>query len=318
MIKKIEDCLDLPDTILHIVRVKPHIDTIRAAELIKNSSHRAPQKLILLRELSDGFQYKDVEDGIVTCPRCNGTKVVEEVDTEHDDAPFQMSMEPVFGDANLVEKACPYCSGEGVVPSYRVEPDFVASPKDAFVSYLLSEYEEYGRFIFWASFTAAIDRVTMLCLQAGWTVLRIDGRGLTVITPEGEGLMSTDVALDCMDYSNKHHNDLLRMFPKVCIVSHPSSGGMAYTFTSAPADCYFDNDFNVESKIQSAARKRRGGMCLTRGVHQYELIHLPTDLLVLQRLNEKRNLQATTLNDLTDYRIDNNGMEFFDGEKFID
>ena len=152
----------MPDTILHIVRVKPHIDTIRAAELIKNSSHRAPQKLILLRELSDGFQYKDVEDGIITCPRCNGAKVVEEVDTEHDDVPFQMSMEPVFGDTNLVEKACPYCSGEGVVPSYRVEPDFVASPKDAFVSYLLNEYEEYGRFIFWASFTAAIDRVTML------------------------------------------------------------------------------------------------------------------------------------------------------------
>lgn len=318
MIKKIEDCLDLPDTVLHIVRVKPHIDTLRAAELIKNSSHRAPQKLILLRELSDGFQYKDVEDGFVECPRCHGSKVVVEVDVEHDDAPFQVEMLPIFGDTNLLEKACPYCSGEGVVPSYRIEPDYVATPKDAFVTYLLTEYEEYGRFIFWASFTASIDRVTNLCLKEGWTVLQIDGRGLNVFAPSGsDDPMSVDVALDCMDYSSKHHNDLLRMYPKVCVVSHPSSGGMAYTFTSAPADCYFDNDFNVESKIQSAARKRRGGMCLSRGVHQYELVHLPTDLLVLQRLNEKRNLQAVTLNDLTDYSIEAKGLEYFDGEKFV-
>ena len=316
VIKLIDDCLDLPETTLHIVRVKPHIDTIRAADLIKNSSHRAPQKLILLRELSDGFQYKDVEDGFVECPRCHGTKVVDEVQTAQE-VGYQESMMPVFGEVSD-EVTCPYCEGEGVVPSFRTEPEYVDTPKDAFVNYLLQEYEEYGRFIFWVSFTAAIDRVTKLCLAQGWVVLQIDGRGLIVHTPDPEIQMSVETALDCMDYSHKHHNDLLREHPKVVVVSHPSSGGMAYTFTAAPADCYYDNDFNVESKIQSEARKRRGGMCTTRKCHQYELIHIPTDLMVLQRLNEKRSLQAITLADLKDYTIDGVAMEYFDGEKFID
>jgi len=57
------DCLDLPEHIRRIIKVKPSMELIRKARQIKESNIRAPQKLMQLRELSDGFQYVKDEDG---------------------------------------------------------------------------------------------------------------------------------------------------------------------------------------------------------------------------------------------------------------
>jgi len=311
IIKRIDECMDLPELVKRVIRVKPSMTTIRAAQIIRKSSHRAPQKLILLRELSDGFQYQDVEAGFKQCPRCLGHKrVMEFVPQDIDDISKEKESEQE-------EIECPYCAGEGVVQNYEVKPMFVTTPKDAYLEFLLEEYAEYGRFVVWAAFTASIDRIVELCLNNGWIVLRIDGKGVHAITSPTEADVDADILMDCMDYSDPKHDELLRKYPKVVVVSNAKSGGMAYTFTSAPADFYYSNDFDAESKIQSGARIRRGGMHASRGVTSYEIVHIPEDALVIDNLAAKRNMQAITLNDITDYNVDYSGAEFFNGEKYV-
>ena len=319
IIKRIDDCIDLPDMQRRVVRLKPNMTTVRAAKIIRGSSHRAPQKLMLLRELSDGFQYKDVEAGFVQCPRCLGEKVVMEfVPDAQATGDYWDSdrTDPIMAEEQE-EIECPYCEGVGSVQNYETKPVYVHTPKDAFLEFLLEEYAEYGRFVVWGAFTATLDRLTDLCVAAGWAVLRIDGKGVTAITCATEPDIDAKVLMDCMDYSDPKHADLLRAYPKVIVVAHPKSGGMSYTFTSAPAQLYYGNDFNAEDKMQSMARIRRGGMMLTRGVVTYELVHLPEDKMVMDNLEAKKDMQAVTLNDLTGYKIDYSNMEMFDDGKYI-
>ena len=313
IIKNIDDCMDLPEMQRRIIRLKPDMNTIRASKIIRDSSHRAPQKLMLIRELSDGFQYKDVEAGFVQCPRCLGAKRVMEfvAQPEH----VQDGKEP---DSEQVEIECPYCEGGGSVQNYETKPVYVGTPKDDYLNFLLEEYSEYGRFVVWGAFTATLDRLTDLCVAAGWAVLRIDGKGVAAITGATEPEIDAKVLMDCMDYSDPKHDDLLRAYPKVVVVAHPKSGGMSYTFTSAPAQLYYGNDFNAEDKMQSMARILRGGMCLTRGVVTYELVHLPEDKMVIDNLEAKKDMQAITLNDLTGYKVDYSNMEYFADGKYID
>lgn len=312
VIKLMSECMDLPEMQVRIIRLKPSMTAIRAAKIIRDSSERAPQKLMLIRELSDGFQYKDVAAGEKQCPRCLGAKkVMEYVADLEDDVYVELE------DRKQEEIECPFCEGEGVVTHYESKPVYVDTPKDAYLDFLLDEYSEYGRFVVWGAFTATLDRITNFCVDAGWAVLRIDGSGVTAVT----GTMDADVTvadlMDCMDYSNKRHADLLRSHPKVVVVAHPKSGGMSYTFTSAPAQLYYGNDFNAEDKMQSAARIRRGGMHMSRGVTTYEIVHLPEDKMVIDNLEAKKDMQAVTLNDLTGYKVDYSNMEMFDGEKYV-
>jgi hypothetical protein len=314
IIKRIDDCLELPDLTRRFIRVKPSMDTMRAASLIKsNKSIRAPQKLMLLKELSDGFQYQNVETGYKECERCHGTG--KSLDYVRRDAPSEATLDVAFeAEYDTTEIECPRCEGTGQERNYEVQPIFVSTPKDAFLKYILDEYEDYGRFVIWGAFTATLNRITEQCLELGWTVLRIDGSGRFAHVPITEPPVDVETLMDCMDYSHPSHDELLRIYPKVVVVAHPKAGGMAYTFTAAPADLYYSNDFDGEAKIQSGARIRRGGMCLTRKVTSFELIHLQEDLMTIDNLDTKKNLQAVTLNDLTDYRFDESKTEFFDGE----
>ena len=320
IIKRIDDCMDLPEMQRRIIRLKPSMTTVRAAKIIRDSSHRAPQKLMLIRELSDGFQYQDVEAGFIQCPRCLGTeKVMEHVQVE-DGCPqseegLASAAQPIY---EQIEIECPYCSGVGSVQNYETKPIYVDTPKDAYLEYLLEEYNEYGRFVVWGAFTATLDRLTEFCVAAGWAVLRIDGKGLSSHTGATDPDVSVEDLMDCMDYSHPRHADLLRSYPKVLVVAHPKSGGMSYTFTSAPAQFYYGNDFNAEDKMQSMARIRRGGMHKSRGVVTYEVVHLPEDKMVIDNLEAKKDMQAVTLNDLTGYKVDYSQMEYFDGEKYVD
>lgn len=315
MVKKIDECLELPELVRRVIRVKPSVDILRAAQLIRNSSTRAAQKLTLLRELSDGFQYQDVESGTIVCPRCKGSgRIIDKISESRDEDGLIPTDMASWED---VEADCPNCEGIGIVKNYEVQPVYVGSPKEDFIRFLLEEYSEYGRFVIWASFTASIDKITDICIKEGWLVLKIDGRGIKSCSSSLEEEAPIETLFDCMDYSHPRHDELLRMYEKVVVVAHPMSGGMAYTFTSAPADCYFSNDFNAETKIQSGARIRRGGMCTTRGVTSYELVHLPEDMFVIENLDNKKTLQAVTLNDLETFKFDQSKTEFFDGKKYI-
>ena len=73
---------------------------------------------------------------------------------------------------------------------------------------------------------------------------------------------------------------------------------MGITLTASPTICYYSNDFNAESRIQSEDRIHRPGMDVNLGATIIDLIHLPSDLLVLKNLQKKRDLQGLTLGEM--------------------
>ena len=78
IVKHKKDCLDLPDKQYRQVVCKPTASMLRAAKAIANSAESAIVGLTLLRELSDGFQYREADGDPITCPHCKGEGVVQD------------------------------------------------------------------------------------------------------------------------------------------------------------------------------------------------------------------------------------------------
>ena len=90
VIIKGKDCVDLPEVQFRAIQCKPNASTMRVAQAIAESSVNAVTSMTLLRELSDGFQYREVPDGTVTCPHCKGSKTVDEwFDPDDENRTFQ-------------------------------------------------------------------------------------------------------------------------------------------------------------------------------------------------------------------------------------
>lgn len=255
-----KDCVDLPEKVYRIVEIPPDKSTLRAAGLIKNTSKRAIEGLIKLRELSDGFQYKEVETGGEICSNCKGEKQIN-------------------------NEACNFCSGVGKTKTFAREAIRVACPKDDALVEELENVEDVGRIVIYAGFTESIDRVVDICKKQGWLTVRVDGRGC-----------QSDVA-DSIDESvYKFQNDT--SIDKIAFIGHPGSAGEGLTLTKAPCIVYYSNDFNGGYRAQSEDRIHRIGMDVNRGATIIDFIHLPTDRLVLDNLMKKRELQSITLGEL--------------------
>jgi SNF2 family DNA or RNA helicase len=162
------------------------------------------------------------------------------------------------------------------------------SPKAKALRTLLGRYEEAGRLIVYGGFKRSIDVISDVCRDEGWTVIQCDGRGWK--TPKGE---TTESLLREMDRKTNTGR-----IEKLAFVAHPASGGMGLTLTAAPAAIYFSNDFSFESRTQSEKRGHRAGMDTRRGFRIFDLIHLPTDTLILKNLEKKQVLQELTLTDV--------------------
>jgi len=278
-----KDCLDLPDKTYEIIQCKPSIDMLRAAQLIKKTAPRAIQALCDLRELSDGFQYKDVVVGQTTCDLCNGNKTILMPDLEMmNDAPTD-----VIPESKMVEKECPNCKGTGQTDVLERQSQEIGSPKDAELLNLLDYYEDTGRLVIWGGFHGTLDRIEKICTDAGWLVMRVDGKGI-----KNGHLMSA------MDLSHPDYKALLEKYEKIAVVSNPEAGGMAYTWTASPASIYYSNSFNAESRIQSEDRIHRLGMDTNRNCMIYDLFCLPSDKVVYENLKLKRRLQDMTMGEL--------------------
>lgn len=280
VVKFKKDCLDLPEKQYRLIQVKPTVETLRACKLINKMSKRAIESLTLLRELSDGFQYQQIKDGSQVCPNCYGTK--EEYDPEED---------------KKIE--CNYCQGKGDVPKYKRVTETVASPKDqVFIDYL-DEHEDIGRFIVWGGFTGTIDRLVMIAQTQGWAVLRVDGRGFTGLSATNESISDRELLIS-MDYSHPRYKELLEEYPRVCFIGHPQAGGMAITLTASPTALFYSNCFNGEARMQAEDRFHRAGMDANRGATIIDLVHLPTDQLVLDNLKKKKRLQNLSMGHIDD------------------
>lgn len=266
LVKHKKDCLDLPEKQYRTVKVKPSIQTLNAARLLQKSVSRAAEVLLRLRELSDGFQYDDVKDGTEDCPRCKGKKQIE-------------------GDG---DEGCYACTGSGQVTKYTRKVTEIPSPKDEALLDLLDEHEEDGRLVVFAGFTATIDRVMRLAKTSQWNTICVDGRGwrtdLEISNAEPVNLLDA--------FQNKQEQ-----YKRVVFIGHPGSAGMGLTLTASQSIIYYSNDFNAESRIQSEDRIHRPGC---RGANIIDIVHLPTDQLVIDNLKKKRELQSMTLGEIKD------------------
>jgi len=291
IVKLKKDCLDLPEKQYRQVFCKPSPATVRVAEALMKSAPNTITGLTRLRELSDGFQYRDKVVGKETCPICKGTCLnTYWVDPEDSERAFTMTD---MLDAEYVstliqtEMPCVSCNGTGEVAKIERQVKEVPCPKEAELINLLDENEETGRLVVFAGFTGSIDRVTNVCMKQGWDVIRVDGRGWLTFKADGE--TTAEAPLDYWADVVNH--------PRVVFVAHPKSGGMALTLTESRMICFYSNDYNPESRSQAEDRIHRPGMDINRGATIVDLLHLPTDLKVLEILKANRRLELMSLGE---------------------
>lgn len=304
LVKFKKDCLDLPEKQYQIITVKPTVETIRMAQLIQKTSSRAIQALTLLRELSDGFQYREKEIGKKVCTLCKGKKEILAgaplmIDDDSIDGSMSIKYEEEVNPTEKEMVSCPHCGGTGEETVYDRTVEEITTPKDGVLEDLLDDHEEVGRLIVWAGFTGSIDRICDICHRKGWSTLRVDGRGYTSHDVLGHTI-ADGTYLDCMDASNPNRKQLLIDYPKVCFVGHPKAGGMALTLTASPTELYYSNSFDGEARMQSEDRFHRIGMDTNRGATIIDIIHLPTDKLILDNLLKKKRLQSLTMGQLAE------------------
>jgi SNF2 family DNA or RNA helicase len=272
-----KDCLDLPDKIYRIVRVDPTPSILRAASLIATKTPRAAQCLILLRELSDGFQYQETVVGKEVCELCHGKRTYT---------------------INEQTETCPNCKGTGEQVKKERTIAEVDSPKERALIDLLDEHSEVGRAVIYAGFQGSIERIMKICRRFHWAYIKMDGRGIECVDCDGHPFPDDKKLLQAMDASHPDKELLEKQFPRLAFIGQPGSGGMGLTLTASPSIIYFSNDFNAESRIQSEDRIHRVGMDTNRGATIIDILHLPTDEYVLNNLKKKRDLQKQSIDDI--------------------
>lgn len=327
------ECLDLPDKIYKRIYCKPKDSTLRAAKMIAKTQPSAIKVLTLLRELSDGFQYTEVEDGRKTCELCKGSGrysnhsyvgpektekylhslVMDAIDADPDSSKHRIrnrlllsmeSNEPFWEDViidpndfpNLFEYVigdCPHCESIGTVPNMVRNFRDTTTTKDAALVDIMSDHEDVGRLVVYAGFKASIDRIVEIAKDQKWSVIRLDGRGWW-----------SDMSGKAGELVEKFQD---RKFDeKILFVGHPGSAGTGLTLTASPSIVYYSNDFASDARRQSEDRIHRMGMDENRGATIYDLIHLPTDEYVLENLQNKKRLEDMSLGQLVEVM----GVEF--------
>lgn len=296
-----KDCLDLPDKRYEVIRVEPSDETKRAASLIVSNSSRAVEALTLLRELSDGFRYRDVETGNTeTCPCCKGSG--EELIYMVGDVEVFEPLE----NAEEVKVTCARCGGEGELAEVKRQTTEYGSPKDDVLRELLDQHEEVGRFVVFGGFKGTIDRVTKICCKEGWHVFRIDSSGQYVLKPDGTPAVLPDIVTkeglvkDPFQKGYKEFQDTESNIDKMVVVANPGSGSTGLTLTRSPSILFYSNDFNGENRTQAEDRIHRPGMDTNRGATIYDIIHLEQDEIVLKNLKQKRKLELISMGELAE------------------
>ena len=269
MVRLKKDCLDLPEIRYERIHLEPTQKTINLAKTLLRTAPTVISGITLLRELSDGFQYYKEKVGEEECPICKGTGNMQN---------------PINDDVEIID--CDGCGGKKVRPINKRITKQIECPEVDMLGDLLDRHLDVGRITVYAGFTGAIDRCIQVCKQAGWEYIRADGRGwLTSVSD-----------VDPLDL----FQDLREEHPRVAFIGQPGAAGTGLTLTASPTIVYYSNTFNGEDRIQSEGRGHRPGMDLVRGCTIIDLIHLPTDELVLDNLQKKRRLQALTMGNLTE------------------
>ncbi len=301
-----KDCLDLPDKIYKEINCEPTPSLLRVAGAITKTAQNVITGLTQLRELSDGFQYREVEDGYQACDACSdGT----EVRYYHPDNP-----EGSITDLNLLSNDfleqlvhetidCRSCNGTEKVVKYKRITRNVPCPKDEVVKDLLDENFHQKRIVFFAGFTGSLDRLVDLAHGEGWDTVRVDGRGWRVQRLTGELNEDSTPKTEVVKLDNPLDFWIQNPERRVAFIAHPKSGGVSLTLCEqegrpgATMSVFYSNDYNAGSRSQAEDRIHRIGMDKVKGAMIVDLIHLPTDKRVLDVLKKNRKLELMSMGD---------------------
>lgn len=294
-----KDCLSLPDRVHRLIRCRVTVQLQNAAKLVARAAHGAADALTRLRELSDGFQYQEVETSRIKCPMCGGSgTMLAKQDPENPGLP--PSDEALsLGRLETYEKQCDQCEGACEVPVTTRQVQRVTCPKDDVLEELIEEHEDVGRLPVYCGFTGTVDRVVDIFLKNKWNVVRVDGRGWKGFSPEGEPLMPGDGKLLYQLFRFD-----LDKYPKVGFVAQASTAAHGLNFDCAPTIVNFSRDFHFENALQGDERNMRGRIAETlkrtgrTKVTIVDIVHLESDLYVLENHRKKRRLQALTLGEV--------------------
>lgn len=291
-----KDCLDLPDKVYEEDHCEPTPSTMRAASALVKAAPNVITGITWLRELSDGFQYRDQADGTRKCDHCDNQEkpghIIQWYDPDDESRTYQ-SVDFVLEDLRAkLEKRwipCPMCGGSTEVTKYKRIIRKVPTPKEDKLKSRLAQCEETGRVVVFAGFQGSVDRVAGICRGEGWDVVRCDGRGWQVTDKSGSLVPITKP----LEYWANLEDNL-----RVAFVAHPASGGLSLNLVEARMAIFWSNDFNPESRSQAEDRIHRLGMDENKGCKIVDIFHLPTDRRVRHILRENRKLELMTLGEL--------------------
>lgn len=301
---------ELPEKIFRIIECKPTTEILRAAKLIVAKAKNVVSANVLLRELSDGFQYVDQEISSRICEVCLGKKKINrELFTKYkcDGCSFESKnnseqcenclkeLYPKEITYESQEMVCDRCSGTGEVVITQREAVQITCPKEDVLIDVLEEHEDIGRLVSFAGFTGSVDRCVSIALKQKWNVIRVDSRGWQYFQHnETDKLRISETGLLSL------FQDKNRRVEKCLFMGQADAAGLGLTLTESPSIFYYSNTFNAESRMQSMDRIHRPGMDINKGATIIDCIHLPSDRLVLDNLNKKQNLQSMSLGELKD------------------
>lgn len=311
-VKLKKDCLDLPEKRYEIKEVKPTRALLNAAKMIASSCSRSIEALILTRQLSDGFQYVDEGTGVFNdCLCCKGPhpgKIYEYINpddvnyvfTEEEYSKQAMS---IYDDGKqewvstkierqIIDHA--ECKGTGKIEVIKRMTKEVECGKDDVLIDELEFNEENGRINIYGGFQGSVDRIVRVCQQKKWSVIRADGRGWKGYDTTGAPIEGDTQRLMSL-YMRNQYLQKSDDEPLMAFIGQPGAAGMGLNLAVAYTTFFFSNDFNGESRWQAEDRAYRIGMDMVRGGRILDCFHLPTDRLVYENLQKKRNLQTLSM-----------------------
>ena len=167
---------------------------------------------------------------------------------------------------------------------------FATTAKDEVIKELLeaNTVEEGGnnRIVIYAAFTASVDKLVKIALEEGWNVWRYDGRG------------QNSFGVSKMDFTETIFQDVQRFKNRIAFIGNPEAAGQGLTLTPASTIVYYSNSFKSQYRVQSEDRIHRYGASKERGCKVVDIVHLPTDRLVIEKLKLKREVEENTLNEI--------------------
>jgi len=168
------------------------------------------------------------------------------------------------------------------------------SPKDDAIIQYLEELETNNetRIVIWAAYRQAIDKIVEIVTHKGWGAIKVDGRGWKGYTDHEHKEWEDAPDTDENQFQKK------QLDKKLAFVANPETGGEGLTLTRAKTAINYSNTFRADKRRQSIDRIHRIGMDANIRPRIIDLIHLPSDEQVLDKLERKINLERLSLGEV--------------------